>query len=308
MNNSGSIIFIGGTGRSGSNILKDFLMSRNGFTGLPFENRFTIDPFGIVDTYINLKHLWSPYSCDSKLKELFYLLNSMMNLDPLEKHPYSKWELTKWFPNFEKLVLQLKSNLVDYEYEADWPGRKSNSGETMFFTKSYCNLEKILGGFISDNYTDYLNKTDSKFFVEDNTWNLLYCQYLSLLIPNSKFIHIVRDPRDVVYSLLHQSWTPNTLDACLEYYISLMNKILVNIKYLKNEFFLELKLEEIIQSENDYLLKLKEFLDSDLEGNGRFFDEKRSNRNSWQRLDLESKRVMNSKLKPYLLRFGYLVN
>ena len=69
MSNS-NYIMISGTGRSGTNIIKDILNLNSSVYALPFEHRITIDPDGIIDFYLSSLNIWSPYMYDKKLKNL----------------------------------------------------------------------------------------------------------------------------------------------------------------------------------------------------------------------------------------------
>ena len=54
------VIFIGGSGRSGTNILRKILSNHSKVASLPFEHRFIIDPNGIIDFYNSFTLNWSP--------------------------------------------------------------------------------------------------------------------------------------------------------------------------------------------------------------------------------------------------------
>ena len=50
---------------------------------------------------------------------------------------------------------------------------------------------------------------------EKTPHNLLHRRFLRALYPRARFVHVVRDPRDVVRSIVHQPWGPATIpDAC----------------------------------------------------------------------------------------------
>ena len=64
-------IFIGGSGRCGTKLLRDILGKHSKITALPFPTRFTIDPDGLVDTYKALTTgAWSPYIAGVKLSRM----------------------------------------------------------------------------------------------------------------------------------------------------------------------------------------------------------------------------------------------
>jgi hypothetical protein len=61
-------------------------------------------------------------------------------------------------------------------------------------------------------------------FVDGDTWNFLYFNELLELCPGSVAIHVVRDPRDVVCSMVKQDWCPKDYGAAARYYGDLMDR------------------------------------------------------------------------------------
>jgi len=78
------VIFIGGTGRSGTNITKAIFAQHPKVGTLPFEHRFVIDPDGVVDFYNSYAGAWSPYMADKKIKRLEQFLLYLAHRDPIE--------------------------------------------------------------------------------------------------------------------------------------------------------------------------------------------------------------------------------
>jgi len=70
-------IFIGGTGSSGTTILRKIISRHSKLYAFPFETRFLIDPDGIVDLYNGLLYGWAPYMIDKKIKRFRNLIWSL---------------------------------------------------------------------------------------------------------------------------------------------------------------------------------------------------------------------------------------
>ena len=58
------------------------------------------------------------------------------------------------------------------------------------------------------------NGTRPSFFLEKTPHSLLALRFLAELSPDRKFLHVMRDPRSIAYSLRNMSWGPETLAGC----------------------------------------------------------------------------------------------
>ena len=281
-----STVFITGTGRSGTNVTKAIFAQHSQCATLPFEYRFTVDPGGIIDFLNQYSSSWSPFMADKRLREFEkYLLSLgqknefdftasqwLKKVDPraekITPYAYSGWELEKWFPGYKKNVKELIDKLVDFKYTASWPGSDSLSeANQMYFgsPKTKNELIPLLSGFLEICFQSFLDKSNKEVFVEDNTWSLLYADDLLKLVPEGKILHIIRDPRDVITSLLMQKWTPSDLDQILSWYKSLMSTWKSEKAKLEKDQFIEIKLENIISNTKEVIQHTCKFIGLEFE-------------------------------------------
>ena len=274
------MIFVGGVGRCGTSIVKEILGAHSDAASLPFEYRFIIDPDGLVDYYTGYTGSWSPYLADRRLKRLEQLLNNLarepwyhqfisrllqwLNSDGKRLSPrsYHGWELNRHLPNYAYHVQQLMSELIEFSFPACWPGSESYRFSPNVYhavPRPKGELAQILGGFVDNIVDDLLVHTGKEFFVEDNTWNVLFAREILDFIPDAKIIHVCRDPRDIVASFSHQRWSPNDKEQGALWYLAMMNHWF-NVRYtIPDDSYCEIKLEELVAAPETVIKTICEF-------------------------------------------------
>lgn len=200
-------IFIGGSGRCGTKLLRDVLGKHSKITALPFPTRYTIDPDGLVDTYKALTTgAWSPYIAGVKIKRLW---NMLVSVSP-NIVPY--FVCQDALPHLDRLV--------QYRTNANWSG-----GKWWGLADRNADIAKILGDIMRQITVAVLDKHGGEIFVDHNTWNPLFTPELMELCPDSVHVHVYRDPRDVVDSMSGQRWCPDDKLQCAMMYSSVMEQI-----------------------------------------------------------------------------------
>lgn len=322
-----NLIMISGTGRSGTNVLKEIFSKHSKVCTLPFEYRFIIDPGGIIDFYNSFSSTWSPFIADKKIKDLEkYLLNLsekkflgnilskiLITYDKSGKKiapkSYHGWELNKWLPNFKIHVNTLIKELKTFEFGGYWPGVESYKIKNkVYFSecKNKTQLAEIISRFIRNYIIDLLEKNKKEYFFEDNTWNILFAKELFEIIPEAKLIHVIRDPRDVIASFKYQRWCPDNTKQAIYFYKSIIERWF-NIKNeIPSKNLFELKLEKLVDKPEYFLKKICDFT-------GLFYEEKmlsvnlnKSNSRRWlSEFSEKEKTYLNQQLSDVLSILKY---
>jgi hypothetical protein len=106
-----------------------------------------------------------------------------------------------------------------------------------------------------------------ELFLDKTPSNTLYLAEISELLPESRFIHLVRDPRDVVASLLDASrtwgagWAPGKSRAAVKIWVNAVKSANQATHNISPDQFLEVRYERLLASTEDTLLEIAEFLD-----------------------------------------------
>jgi len=199
-------VFVGGTGRSGTTIMGDLLGKHPDVrTSTPIEIKFLSNRSGLLDVVFGRDDATSKKDAISILHLRTYRKRRLREKEKqaaiwaeFEDQVWNKWwdidappphgrGLTSGITrhNLEKLMSSLRRDL---KINRIWAARR--------FMKRFIVLQDDAG--------------DEKYWVETTPMNIPTADKLLLLFPSALFITMVRDPRDVIASLLTKNWGPTT--------------------------------------------------------------------------------------------------
>ncbi len=199
-------VFVGGTGRSGTTVMGDLLGKHPDVrTSTPIEIKFLSNRSGLLDVVFGRDDATSKKEAISILHLRTYRKRKLREKEKqaaiwaeFEDQVWNKWwdidappphgrGLTSGISrrNLEKLMSSLRRDL---KINRIWAARR--------FMKRFIALQDDAG--------------DEKYWVETTPMNIPTADKLLLLFPSALFITMVRDPRDVIASLLTKNWGPTT--------------------------------------------------------------------------------------------------
>ena len=277
-----NINMIGGSGRSGTTILRKIFDQHPDIATVP-EWRFLVDPDGLLDFYSTFELCWTPYLYDVKLKRLEKLLRNvgrnnyfgaassyfLKRLGWRKKVPfrlapaYSEVLHTQQCcRDYKILVGQLLDDLTEFRFNGQWFGKKflEKNGFRYGYPDHEFELAEIFRRFYRGIVKSVLNYQDKKHYLEKNTWNILWFDKTLEILPESKLIHIYRDPRDVVSSYMNQPWCPSDPAQAAKYYKDIMQQWWKIKKIIPQESFYEISLELLVSDPETTLRKLCEYM------------------------------------------------
>jgi hypothetical protein len=265
---------IGGTGRCGTTVLKKVFEKHPQCAATP-EFSITVDPDGILDYCQALTNVWTPYIFDMKTKRLLKLLRKVAHSrkpaeawnyalrktginthSPLKLSPsYLGVGMLKYSPDYLELVQELEGRLVEFRYHAMRSGMDAFDKAITLHGKPDC--RKILALFLEKVMKSAAG--DKKFFIDDNTFNIMWFHEYRLLFPEAKLIHIYRDPRDVVSSYKTQQWTPRDAREASIFYRDIISEWQRVKALVPSSSFMEISLEALVANRAENLRRIAQF-------------------------------------------------
>lgn len=125
-------------------------------------------------------------------------------------------------------------------------------------------VNEMYRGMINNFFSKYMKKNNKKRWAEKTPYNIKHIDFLlEVFEGNIKFIHMIRDGRDVAASLLTMPWGPPTIEGAAESWNSIIEN---SRKHLEKKYFIEVKYEDLINNEVKVLKRVCKFLKEDYDG------------------------------------------
>lgn len=274
------LCLIGGTGRCGTTILKRIFQAHPQVAKIP-EWRFAVDPDGLLDFYTTFKHHWSPHLFDVRLKRLhrllidtgkpnfinkyFRLILRRLHIEqklPFKAVPrYSDISITPYAHNYLSFVNTLIDTLSQFKFQGTWIGSTQFEKNVIYHHSNFNvnDLQSIFSDFLNQLIQDVLQLQKADYLVEDNTWNILWFDQILELMPETKLVHIYRDPRDVVASFVKMVWAPSDPEQAALFYQDIVNEWWNVRAKVPEKSFYEIALETLVENPEKTLRSLCEF-------------------------------------------------
>lgn len=243
-----SPIFICGTGRSGTTILQKIISSHKNIYAMRYEGRFIVSNGGLLDVL----NAWNI--------EAFEIFKKKMLNEWYMSKIYNKGKSNEYFAGIcAHINKELLSEII-------------NKFQKKFLCSISVNQKKqCIRDFVAEFFELQLLNTGKTRWLEKTPQNLLYMNELQDLFPTAKFIHIIRDGRDVAASIIRRDFWPirdykkinfftvnrrRTIFNCAIYWKELITIGREIGRALGKERYLETKYEDIINSPYNELKKI----------------------------------------------------
>lgn len=247
-------VFTGGTGRSGTTIIANLLHRHpNIHTSSPREIRYLTDRRGLLDLNfgrpLTYETNWRELATRLKL-DLRVLMGRDTRQNLFMKQMHRRWwnELGKK-GNPRGLIQGITTD--NLEEALDRFVRNHPSGANAASRKLFFELS-----------TGQIKKPSVKYFVDSTPLNIQNADRISRLLPESLFINMVRDGRDVALSVAKERWGPNSPEEALDWWKARIESSAQALSKISKEKYLTLRLEDLIEREREETFrKIHLFLD-----------------------------------------------
>ena len=203
------MIFVAGTGRSGTTLLAEVIGQHPSVWHIPTETRFLVDPGGLQDLVPALSTAYTPFhGCDALTR-----FRSLLTCDVAGR------------PTPEALSKADLTEIFGPDRYADWAERFLTA--LTWYTFNERTTRRTVGRYFADraglaavcrSYVDELfaagaSAHDKPIWCEKTPNNLLAMRFLWELFPDARIVHIVRHPVQVAASHLSMEWAPDDIEG-----------------------------------------------------------------------------------------------
>jgi hypothetical protein len=322
-------IFIGGTGRCGTTILKRVLLCHSKIVGLPGELRVLIDHGGALDLIAAMCERWSPYNADIAIQRFRGLMmecgraksRATNLLEKVEKK--TSWSLgittrrylgmgfsqhfgpQYYFERLDELVNTLTYHVSRGSHDASRPYRvRSKIFETRPWERD--EISGIVSRFFDDLYRNLSGRDEATYWLDDTPYSLLHAHELLGVFPDMRMIHIYRDPRDVTASYRGFRWGGDSIAAIAQRVAGIYSRWFEIRETLPPNCFLELCLEELAADPISHLLKVCDFIGLEFEDGLTSVSLNGVNSGRWKEdLSIDEVQLVESYLSRPIDAYGY---
>ena len=332
-------IFVGGTGRSGTSVMARMLNSHPAIVLPSHENKLIVESGGLRDVAAQLggrfdmkRHHYAVANFihwARKLRSLGFrdpalqekvrvLMSEGMAFDKAceavaREHPaadLSIFAIARGFgvEHYDRCLNRFLDRICAFVSN---DGIVDTEGLLRpFFTPKAMDRATIVQEcrtLLDELYAAPLAQTSTVRWCDDTPSNWMYVDFLYELYPDMRFIHMIRDPRDVVGSYLKQVWRPSDPRAIVSMFKAQFADYQAMTSRLPAANILELRMEDFSTGKDETLTRLSAFLGLENTFDGNIFSNDKTNSGSYAGdLGAEGMGLLETELQDWMEKYGYL--
>jgi len=270
-------VFIGGTGRSGTTILKKILAQHSKIRTLPQELRLIVDPGGALDLAAAMSDRWSPFGADHAIHEFESLVRectggstgarvlrkllTTAGVSP-PRYRHLSPEALGGRAHIQECLNRLTAGLIRGRSAGRWIGSPPWRTPGVIFEAGPLSQAAIalrIGEFFEQLYA-LPGRPEVTHWLDDTPYSILHAADLLRLFPSMRLLHIYRDPRDVVASYRTKSWGGDDIELIAHRISAVLAKWQGVKEELPGVAFKEIALEELVRTPRQTLERICSYL------------------------------------------------
>lgn len=240
-------VFTGGTGRSGTTIIANLLYRHPEIhTSSPREIRYLTDRRGLLDL-----NFGRPLTFETNRREfatrLTLATRVFLGYDT-RQNMFKHRMYGRWWNQLGKegkprgLIQGITTDELEKalsRFDKSYPFEAISASRELFF--ELCNAQ--------------IKEPSVKYFIDSTPLNMQSADRISRLLPNSLFINMVRDGRDVALSVSKERWGPNSPEEALDWWKARIEKSFSALRRIPENDHLTLRLEDLVEREREETYK-----------------------------------------------------
>lgn len=238
--------FVAGTGRSGTTLLHDMIGAHPSVYAVPGESKFIVEGDGLNALIPALTGRYSVTASDLALLRFMVLMGlDLPAATQTEGTEFGRALAERIGPQFFHPPLQRYiAALTDFNFGFG-PDVIASPYPKHFEDRR--TLIRLSHDLVADMFGGAAQAAGKRIWCEKTPSNLIAIDLLWEMFPKAAIIHIKRDPRGVLHSLMQQDWAPHDLAQAT----SFLRHIYIRWKRLKPRLglpdprYLEIKLEDL---------------------------------------------------------------
>jgi hypothetical protein len=294
-------IFVAGTGRSGTTLLHDLIANHENVFALPEESKFIVEGDGPSSLIPALTDGYSVTSSDLALLRFMVMMGQdIPGFGGKDDSRFGRHLRTLFGPAaHDAAMAAYVSALTDFEFAGfPFPRHFEDRAELIRLTRT----------LIRDLFEPAARAAGKSAWLEKTPSNLIAIDFLWELFPEARILHIKRDPRGVLHSLMQQDWAPQDIVPATSFlrHIYWRWARLQPRLNLPDPRFMELKLEDLCAEPEQTLDRVAAFLDLESDFPVHKIDAKMADR--WQReMPADHRRHAETRLADMFDLMGYAI-
>lgn len=274
-------LFIIGTGRSGTTILREILGHHSKIHVYPHELRFLTDAGGLVDLVNALTRDWNPFNASKAIEDFEDLLLEYMWKEPLHHmalsllyqfllrgagREYRFIDLRKVVPlsHCQEKLAALIDELTMNRVSGYWLGASAYEIHPEMYVTRRLDEEElypILGRFVDELLSYPMRGTAQTVWCDDTPINIMNADRIARMLDSARLLHLYRDPRDVVASYADpaQTWAPDDPELSAVWVREIMMHWLEMRERIPDNQYVEIRYEDLVTDQEKHLRTIVQF-------------------------------------------------